>query len=77
LLRLHGGLETQPHLDAARLVPDVPTLAVTRTARAQGWAWRDRLGTRLGTRCVRMLVADEYDSDDLDCSDDLDTSDDY
>ena len=85
LLRLHGGLEAQLLLDAARLVPGVPTLAVTRRARAQGWAWRDGVAREDQPSAagpgpaahVYMLVAYEYDSDNLDCSDDLDTSDDY
>ena len=78
LLRLHGGLEAQLLLDAARLVPGVPTLAVTRTARAQGWAWRDGVAREDQPSAagpgpaahVYTLVADEYDSDDLDSSDD-------
>jgi len=73
LLRLHGGLEAQLLLDAARLVPGVPTLAVTRRARAQGWAWRDGVAREDQPAAagpgpaahVYMLVADEYDSDDL------------
>ena len=76
LLNLHGGFEAQLLLDAARLVPGVPTLAVTRRTRAQGWVWRRRgvvredqrsppIGPGPAAHVYTPPVADEYNSDDL------------